>query len=167
MAVTMEQVRTALAPIEPDYHAALRLRKQALPHLAKLAKGRDNLLAAKAVSLASLIGGKQAVALLLQATQHADPVVRLQAAAGVREMPDDDVSKIMLATLRDSDQSVRNVSLGSLRLIYAPDTMPAAIRTRIKALAKSDPEKFVRAEAKALLRSAEPGRRRRRSAARR
>jgi HEAT repeat protein len=79
MAVTMEQVRKALDPEEPDYAKAAKLGPEALPHLAKLIAGKDPGLASKAASLAGMIGGEKAAPVLEKAAASKDVRVPLVA----------------------------------------------------------------------------------------
>src|SRR4051812_22614096 len=98
MPVTMEQVRKALDPEEPDYAKATKLGPDALPHLQKLIQGRDPGLASKAASLAGMIGGEQAGAVLEKAAGHRDVRVRVAAAHSAQHLPAAAASQV-LATL--------------------------------------------------------------------
>ena len=151
MAVTMEQVLEKLAPIEPDYEDAARLGPDALPHLERLAEGPDTLMAAKAISLASLIGSGRSVQLLLTASRSAAPEIRAQAAWGVGNLPPEAAQRILPLLLDDADAGVRSVSLKSSRKVFSSGTMPAAIKEKVAALSKSDPEPFIREASAQLL----------------
>ena len=72
-------------PDEPDYAAAARLGEEAVPHLERLVRGDDAMLASKATYAASLIeGGADTVE---TAADSEDPVVRVAAAAAGTESP--------------------------------------------------------------------------------
>jgi HEAT repeat protein len=114
MAVTMKQVRAALDPEEPDYAAAARLGPDALPHLRRLVTSKDTMLASKAVHLAALIGGDDAVDVVRQASEHANPVLRVAAAAATRELPPPDAAQVLPTLLADDDRGVRKVALNSV-----------------------------------------------------
>ena len=151
MSVTMEQVLTKLAPIEPDYEDAARLGPDALPHLERLAESPDTLLAAKAISLASMIDTGRSVELLLRASQSAAPEIRAQAAWGVGNLPPEAAQRILPVLLDDADSGVRSVSLKSSRKVFPRGSMPAAIHEKIAALSKDDPEPFIREVSTQLL----------------
>ena len=87
MSATLAEVRRRLDADEPNYTAAAALGEEILPHVETLAGGPDGFLAAKAVSLASQIGGRRAGAILSNVARHALPVVRAQVASGARRLP--------------------------------------------------------------------------------
>ena len=72
MPVTMEKVRAALDPEEPDYEKAAKLGPEALPHLEKLIARKDPNLASKAASLAGMIKDERAVRVVEKAAKHED-----------------------------------------------------------------------------------------------
>jgi HEAT repeat protein len=114
MAVTLKQVRAALDPEEPDYAAAGRLGPEALPHLRRLVASKDTMLASKAVHLAALVGGDDAVDVVQQAAEHANPVLRVAAAAATRELPPPAAARVLPRLLADDDRGVRKVALNSV-----------------------------------------------------
>src|SRR4051812_32807885 len=114
MAVTMKQVRAALDPEEPDYAAAAGLGPDALPHLRRLVTSKDTMLASKAVHLAALIGGDDAVDVVRQASEHDNPVLRVAAAAATRELPPPAAAQVLPTLLADDDRGVRKVALNSV-----------------------------------------------------
>lgn len=114
MAVTMDQVRAALDPEEPQYEeAAARLGADALPHLDQLVGGSDPGLASKAASLAGMIAGERAVAVLEKAAAASDPRVRVAAAGGARNLPDQAASRVLARLVTDRDVGVQKVALRS------------------------------------------------------
>jgi HEAT repeat protein len=147
----MEQVRAKLELIEPDYAEAAKLGPEAIPFLEQLAKGTDILLATRAVYLASLIGGRRAARLLLDAATSPVPEIRVQAAAGAQNLPEEKAEKILLEALGDSDFGVRNVALKSTKLISTKGNLSESIQQKVKALSKSDPEQFIREFSNGLL----------------
>jgi HEAT repeat protein len=144
MAVTMEEVLTKLAPIEPDYEDAARLGPDAVPHLERLAEGPDTLIAAKAISLAGLIKTGRSVQLLLKASQSATPEIRVQAAWAVGNLSPEAAQRILPILLDDADSGVRSVSLKASRKLFPRGSMPPALEQKIAAMSKDDPEPFVR-----------------------
>ena len=155
MPVTMEQVRKHLEPIEPDYVEAAMLGEESMPFLDQIASGNDSMLAPRAVHMASLIGGDHAVRIVRKATDSHDPVMRVQAAAVARYLPQEAAEDILLGALDDTDAGVRNFALKTVKVMAA---MPAAIQTKVRALAASDPEPFIRGFASDLLRMENPPR---------
>lgn len=115
MAVTMAHVRAALDPEEPDYAQAAKLGQEALPHLGKLARDAEALLASKAVYLAALIQDERSVRIVRDAATRDDPVVRVAAAAAARYLPCVEVSEILLQLVNDEDSGVQRVALESAR----------------------------------------------------
>ncbi len=110
MAVTMEQVRAALDPEEPDYKEAAQLGTDALPHLEVLVESGDTMLAAKATYLASLIKGARAAEVVRQASQSADPVVRVAAAAASANLTAAAATSVLVNLVGDADFGVRKVA---------------------------------------------------------
>jgi hypothetical protein len=84
--VTMRDVRSVLDAAEVDYAEAASLGAAALPHLAELATGDDTLLAAKAVYLASAIGGDGSASIITEAAERGDPILRVAAVAALRNL---------------------------------------------------------------------------------
>jgi HEAT repeat protein len=118
MAVTMEQVLAKLSPIEPDYDDAAGLGPDALPHLEWLAQSTDTLMAAKAISLASMIDTERSVQLLLAASRSVVPEIRVQAAWGVGNLRPEAAQGILSVLLNDVDPGVRSVSLRASRKVF-------------------------------------------------
>lgn len=139
MPVTMQQVRAALDPEEPDYLQAAQLGSDALPHIENLLKEADPMLASKAAYLASLIPDNRSVIVLKEASQSTYPAVRVAAAAGARNLASLAASDILLGLLDDQDVGVRKVALKS-----APVDATPALRAKIQKLTTTDPENFVR-----------------------
>lgn len=110
MAVTMEQVRAALDPEEPDYEEAAKLGPEALPHLEALVESGDTMLASKATYLASLIRGAGSVDIVKKAAQSDDPVVRVAAAAATTNLTAAAANAVLGNLIGDSDLGVRKVA---------------------------------------------------------
>lgn len=86
MPVTMHEVRERLDADEVDYAEAAELGAGALPHLAEIVAGEDTLLASKAVYLASVIGGDGSAAIVAEAADSGDPILRVVASAAMRNL---------------------------------------------------------------------------------
>jgi HEAT repeat protein len=132
MAVTMQQVRSALDVEEPDYPAAAALGPEALPHLEKLVKEADSHLASKATYLSGLIAGPGSVNVLMAAAQRGDPVIRVAAAAAIRHLPSNQVADVLVFLLDDADASVRRLALDAVRADAS-----AELRSRVERMART------------------------------
>jgi HEAT repeat protein len=148
MSVTMEEVRAAVEPDEPDYPAAAaRFGVAALPFLVELIRGGDPSLASKAASLAGNIDGAESLEVLVEAGRSPQVVVRIAASAAVGQLRDLPVTDLLLALLEDENPYVRKVALDSAGSVRAGGTA-----RKVRSLAEQDPEQFVREVAKHTLR---------------
>lgn len=127
MAVSMKKVRAAIDPEEPDYAAAAQLGPDALPHLQTLVHGDDPMLASKAVYLASLIQNERAPDVLREAAQHADPIVRVAAAAASRNLAGTAANDILMQLIGDADPGVRKVARAAV-----PDQPSSELARRLQ-----------------------------------
>jgi HEAT repeat protein len=133
-------VISALQPDEPDYAAAAQhLGPQAAPILAELAAGDDLELASKAASLAGFLSSDAARPVLQRAASHADPSVRVAAAASLERQPQL-VNELGSGLLDDSDTGVRKWTLRSLQA-----HRPEGFRDQVSAVASTDEVSAVRA----------------------
>jgi HEAT repeat protein len=142
MPVSMAQVLTEIDKDEPDYGAAARLGPEALPHLRELVEAEDPMLASKAAYLAGLIGGNEAAPVLELAAAHRDPTVRVALAHAVGAGKDTPTA-IIERLLDDGDSGVRKVALRAAKSIKS-----SPVRKKVSAMAKDDPEEFIRNLAK-------------------
>ena len=117
MSVSMDDVRKVLDPDEPDYAAAARLGEEALAHLERLVRGDDPMLASKAAYAASLIEGGSDVVETAAASE--DPVVRVAAAAAVRNLPSGRARQMLRQLADDDDPGIRKVARASERELPA------------------------------------------------
>jgi HEAT repeat protein len=139
MTVTLEQVLQVLSPEEPDYSGAERLGLEALSHLITLVTGSDPMLASKAAYLASLIKSDQSADVLRIAAQSQDPIVRVAAAAGVRNLSLTAADQISLILIDDPDVGVRKVVLKSL-----PTQVTPQLRAKLEALSRKEDNVLLR-----------------------
>jgi hypothetical protein len=140
MAVTIEQVRDALEPEEVNYRAAAQLGPEALPHLAELARGPDMMLASKAIYLASLIEGGQAEQILEEAAGNPEPVLRVAAATGLKNVKTENAAgRIADRLIADRDLGVRKLTVLSVAALPMP-----ALRQRMRSAVERDPEQVIR-----------------------
>ena len=139
MTVTMEQVRAALDPEEPDYQQASQLGPEALPHLEELVGETDALLASKATYMASLIEDPHSADILRRASASDRAEVRSAAAGGASNLPPDAASEVLEPLLNDRDVSVRKVALKSV-----PEEAPSELRETVASLSEADSNPAIR-----------------------
>jgi hypothetical protein len=139
MAITLEQLRSALNAIEPNYPELARLGGDAFPHLEVLARDPDPLLASKAVYLASLIRHPSAAGVVREGARSDRPQVRIAAAAAAGNLPAPEASALLTGLVGDPDLGVRKTALRSV-----PADAPAELRSRVQDLTRSDPEAGIR-----------------------
>jgi len=130
MKVTMDEVRAALSPEEPDYGRAAQLGPDALPYLEAIMRASDPLMAAKAVYLAGLIPTQRSISILAEAAQHPQPTVRVAAAATMSNLTPPDASQLLLRMMSDSDLGVVKVALQSV-----PQGASPALRDQLHRMA--------------------------------
>lgn len=131
MTVTMEDVRAALDPEEPDYEEAVELGPEALPHLQVLVNLGDPMLASKAAYLASLIDDVRAEEVVEDAARNVDPIVRVAAAAAAANLGTTVSSHVLRNLVNDPDAGVRKVAGkwgGALGLAGPPEGEEVGIR---------------------------------------
>jgi hypothetical protein len=133
MAVTIEQVRAALEPEEPDYRAAKELGPEALPHLKALTEEGNPSLTAKATYLASLIGGEAAHAVVASAAASEYPAVRVAAAAATRHLAPGGANELLTRLITDPDTGVRHEALRA-----APAEMSPELRAHVERIAEAE-----------------------------
>ena len=114
MAVSMDDVRAALDPEEPDYPKAAQLGPEALPHLEVLVNSGDTMLASKAAYLASLIKDAKAADIVGTAARSDDPAVRVAAAAAASNLAASGASAVLVDLVGDPDPGVRKVARASV-----------------------------------------------------
>ena len=140
MAITLEQVRAALEPEEPDYKkAAKNLGTEALPHLERLITGDHPMLASKAAYLAGIIGTEQSVSVLERAARSGDASVRIAAAAAVQNLPPEPASDVLLRLIDDPDMGVQKVALKSVH-----SNASAALKARVEGLSTAKTDTAIR-----------------------
>lgn len=136
----MQQVMAYLRPDEPNYaEAAARLGEEAVPHLRTVVTQSDPYLAAKAAYLAGRIGSSQAAEAVRAALNHADPIVRVAAAAAAEHLPLQAAETLLPVALRDSDTGVRRVALE-----VVPRGATAALRSVLEQVQRTDPDAGLR-----------------------
>lgn len=137
MPITMKDVRAHLELDEPDYAVAATLGPDALPYLDNLVEGKNIMLATKATYLASLIDHRSAAAVVRHAASHADPIVRVAAAAAVKNIAVEDADAVLEPLIGDGDTGVRKVAMKNI-----PDTPNRSLKDKIHIAAanETDPD---------------------------
>ena len=139
MPITMKDVRTWLDGDEVDYTKAKRLGSAAIPFLMELVQGGDLGLASKATYLASLIKSEQSAAVLETAAARNEPVLRVAAASGIRNLPEVQAERVLDLLINDPDAGIRKVTLKSADRFRSPQVV-----AKLQQMAETDPEPFVR-----------------------
>ena len=144
MSVTMQQVLAQLDRDEPDYAKAAKLGRGVLPHLEQIVAADDPLRAAKAAYLATLIPDPEAIDVVKKAASHGDPQVRVAVAHGLRNAGDAAASPgdLIEILLGDNDSGVRKTALATVGQLKRSE-----LRSKVEAIAKDDPEEFIRSAA--------------------
>ncbi len=121
MATTLDEVRSAILPEEPDYErAAARLGKDALPFLAALAVDENTMIAMKAVSLAGLIGGRRALRIAEGASESDLPELRVVAAGAAGRLGAGG-EPVIESLLGDADRGVRKHAIRAVTRSSSPE----------------------------------------------
>ena len=139
MPITMRDVRTYLDAEEVDYKKARKLGSAAIPFLLELVQGGDMGLASKATYLASLIKSEQSLAVLETAAAKNEPVLRVAAASGIRNLPEAQAERMLDLLKNDPDAGIRKVVLKSAVQFRSP-----RMAAKLQQMAETDSELFIR-----------------------
>lgn len=139
MPITMKDVRAWLDADEVNYANAKKLGSAAIPFLMELVQGGDLGLASKATYLASLIKSKKSAAVLEAAAARDEPVLRVAAASGIRNLSQTQAERMLDRLKDDPDAGIRKVALTSAVGLKSP-----RVATKLQQMAETDPEPFVR-----------------------
>ncbi len=143
MPITMQQVLARLDTDEPDYAALATLGPEAVPHLKVLVRGDDPGIAAKAAYLASMIASDESADVIEAASASSDEIVRVAAAAGMRNWAPSKAGPTVERLLDDQDAGVRKQALQAATALGM-----SVLEPKVKKMATSDPEKGLRQLAK-------------------
>jgi HEAT repeat protein len=146
MPVTAEQVKAVLDPDEPNYGEVKALGTDALPILQTFVHGPDMMLASKAAYAAGLIGGDQAVDVVLAAARHPNAAIRVAAAGAAAHLEGTHITAPLLQLLDDADSGVRRQALHA-----SAGRADPALHARIEKMSTTDMNMRLRAEASAAL----------------
>ncbi len=143
MSVTLQEVLKQLDTDEPDYMALTALGPDAVPHLTTLVRSADPGLASKAAYLASMIQTDESIDALSSAVASPHEVVRVAAAAGLRNLPAPQAARLADRLLDDGDVGVRKVALSAVGRLGLMSLEP-----KVRSMASRDAEVALRAAAK-------------------
>jgi HEAT repeat protein len=135
----MKDVRAWLNAEAVDDANAKKLGAAAVPFLMDLVQSGDLGLASKATYLAGLIKSKRSAAVLEAAATRNEPVLRVAAAAGIRNLAEVQAERVLDLLKSDPDAGIRKVVLKSAVRFRSP-----RIVAKLQHMAKTDPEPFVR-----------------------
>lgn len=136
---------------EPDYDQAQALGSEVLVPLSDLIQGKDILLASKAVSLASRIKSEKIIELLTLTASRPEPEIRVAVAGGLGNLAGQPIDDLLNQLLDDQDSGVRKFAIEAFAL-----TQTKGAKDKVQAIAKNDPEPFLRTLADYALRGEEP-----------
>lgn len=143
MPVTLQDVLKQLDTDEPDYTALTALGPDAVPHLTTLVRSDDPGVAAKAAYLASLIQADESIEALSSAVASPHEVVRVAAAAGLRNLAGPQATRLAERLLDDGDAGVRKVALNAVGRLGL-----TTLAAKVRSMASSDDETALRAVAR-------------------
>jgi HEAT repeat protein len=143
MPMTMQEVLARLDTDEPDYAALATLGPEAVPHLKVLVRSDDPGIAAKAAYLASMIESDESTDVIEAASASPHDIVRVAAAAGMRNLAPARAGPTVERLLDDKDAGVRKQALHAVAALGMSGS-----ELKVKKMAASDPEKGLRELAK-------------------
>jgi len=140
MPITLEELHALLSSDEPDYEAiAQMLDPSAVNHLQTLARGSDVMLATKAVYAASLIPGSQSEAVVAEAADSSQPLLRIASASALANLPETSRNRVAEHLIDDADISVKKLVIKSLSGPVTPQ-----LRDRLDQLASAGETPVIR-----------------------
>lgn len=140
MAISKKDLLLALGNDEPQYQELLKkLDEKAVEVLAELAKGRDVMLATKAIYLAGLYNKPSGHAIVESAAKSTVLLKRLACASTLVNLADEKRDKIGEKLIGDSDVSVLKLAIRGLA-----KTKSKKIKTKLGKLAKESPSAYIR-----------------------
>ncbi len=140
MPITLEELHALLSSDEPDYEAiAQLLDPSAVNHLQTLARGSDVMLATKAVYAASLIPGSQSEAVVAEAADSSQPLLRIASASALANLPETSRNRVAEHLIDDADISVKKLVIKSLSGPVTPQ-----LRDRLDQLASAGETPVIR-----------------------
>jgi hypothetical protein len=140
MAISEKDLLLALGNEEPQYEELLRkLDEKAVATLSELAKGRDIMLATKAIYLAGLYNKPSGHAIVESAAKSTVLLKRIACASTLVNLTEEKRDKIGEKLIGDSDVNVLKLAIRGLA-----KTKSQKIKTKLGKLAKESPSGYIR-----------------------
>ena len=116
MAPTIESIRDALGATEPDYpRLASEFGVDGMALLKNLVESGDVAIATKAIYLATMIGGSEAIDILQRAAELPNERIRVAVSAAAADLDPVAAAAILATLMKDEDGIVRGVALRSIK----------------------------------------------------
>jgi len=146
MAISEQNLLLALSNEEPQYFEILaKLDENAITYLSELSKGRDTMLATKAIFLAGLYNKPSGHAIVESAAKSTVLLKRIASASALEYMPEEQRDKLAEKLIDDADVSVQKLVIKA-----AGKSKSVKLRKKFTKLSKDSSSKFIRDLVKAL-----------------
>jgi hypothetical protein len=140
MAISEQNLLLALSNEEPQYFEILaKLDENAIAYLSELSKGRDTMLATKAIFLAGLYNKPSGHAIVESAAKSTVLLKRIASASALEFMPEAKRDKIAEKLIDDAD-----ISIQKLVIKAAGSSKSVKLKEKFLKLSKDSPSKFIR-----------------------
>ena len=140
MAISEQNLLLALSNEEPRYSEILaKLDEDAVAYLSELSKGKDTMLATKAIFLAGLYNKPSGHAVVESAAKSTVLLKRIASASALEYMPETKRDKLAEKLIGDAD-----ISIQKLVIKAAGNTKSAKLREKFTKLSKDSSSKFIR-----------------------
>jgi len=140
MAISKNDLLLALGNEEPQYDEIFpKLDEKALEILAGLAKGRDIMLATKAIYLAGLYDKPSGHAIVESASKSTVALKRIASASALVHLSEAEREKIGEKLLGDEDISIQKLAIRAVS-----NSKSTRIKNKLKKLSKESPSQFIR-----------------------
>lgn len=140
MAISEKNLLLALSNEEPQYFEILsKLDDNAIAYLSELSKGKDIMLATKAIFLAGLYNRPSGHAIIENAAKSTVALKRIAVASALEYLPEEKREKIALKLIDDAD-----ISIQKLVIKATGNSKSVKLREKFAKLSKDSPSKFIR-----------------------
>jgi hypothetical protein len=140
MAISEQNLLLALSNEEPRYSEILaKLDEDAVAYLSELSKGKDTMLATKAIFLAGLYNKPSGHAIVERASKSTVLLKRIASASALEYMPEEQRDKLAEKLIDDADVSVQKLVIKA-----AGKSKSVKLREKFSKLSKDSPSKFIR-----------------------
>jgi hypothetical protein len=140
MAISEKDLLFALSNEEPQYFEILaKLDEKAIAYLSVLSKGKDTMLATKAIFLAGIYNKPSGNAIVESAAKSTVLLKRIASASALEYMPEEKRNKLAEKLIDDPD-----ISIQKLVIKATGNSKSAKLREKFTKLSKDSPSKFIR-----------------------